>query len=190
MRLKVVLKMTYFAEQVKKLRTSSGLTMDALAKTANVSKSMISKIERDEVQPTIDVAARIAKALGKTLSEMLHVTQKTQVVYLPQDEQAIWEDAHRIKRRNISPVFEGLKIEWLQVELPPLSNIIKCFVAGTPGAEKYILVTKGVLEIKINQEIYRMKKGDSLYFDANIDHEFSNPSKDVVEYYVVMKHIE
>lgn len=182
--------MTYFAERLKKLRTESGLTMDALAKTANVSKSMISKIERDDVQPTIDVAARIAKALGKTLSEMLHVAEQTQVVFLPKDKQALWEDAQHIKRRNISPVFEGLKIEWLQVELPPHTAIIKCFVAGNPGAAKYILVTKGILEVKINQASYRLKKGDSLYFDAVVDHEFVNPGKDTVEYFVVIKHAE
>src|SRR5690348_1290961 len=124
--------MTYFAEKLKKLRTDSGLTMDALATASNVSKSMISKIERDEVQPTIDVASRIAKAFGKTLSEMLHVTQQTQVVFLPKAEQSIWEDAQHIKRRNISPVFEGLKIEWLQVELPPDASLLKC--AGLPGS--------------------------------------------------------
>lgn len=182
--------MSYFAERVKNLRVTAGLTMDALAKAANVSKSMISKIERDEVQPTIDVAARIAKALGKTLSEMLHVVHQTQVVFLPKDQQALWEDAQHIKRRNISPVFEGLKIEWLQVELPAHSAIIKCFVEGNKGAEKYVLVIKGILEIKINQECYQLKSGDSLYFDANTDHQFSNPHNEPVEYYIVVKHAD
>jgi transcriptional regulator with XRE-family HTH domain len=182
--------MTYFAEKLKKLRTSSGLTMDALAQLSNVSKSMISKIERDEVQPTIDVAARIAKAFNKTLSEMLHTTQSTAVVFLPQEQQAVWEDAQHIKRRNISPVFEGLKIEWLQVELPPESNIIKCYIPGSDGGEKYVLVTSGLLEIKINQEVYRLKKGDSLYFNSNCEHEFANIGNDPVEYFIVVKHPE
>src|ERR1700719_4409061 len=104
--------MSYFAKSLKKLRQQFELTMQTLADKAAVSKSMISKIERDEVQPTIDVAARLAKALGKTLSEMLHAPQTTNVVFLPRQQQAIWEDAEHIKRRNISPVFEGLKIEW------------------------------------------------------------------------------
>src|SRR3989338_6276016 len=180
--------MTYFAERLKKLRTESGFTMDALAKAANVSKSMICKIEKDEAQPTIDVAARLAKALGKTLSEMLHVTQPTQVVLLSKDEQALWEDAQSIKRRNISPVFEGLKIEWLQVELPPHTSILKCLPTAAQNIEKYILVTKGTLEVKINQQSYLLKKGDSLYFEASCEHEFNNLGKDSVEYYIVIKH--
>ena len=178
--------MSYFAESVKNLRQQSGFTMQALADKAHVSKSMICKIERDEVQPTIDVASRLAKAFGKTLSEMLHAPQTTQVVFLPQHEQAIWEDADHIKRRNISPVFEGLKIEWLQVELPAGALIRK--YKSNKVVEKYLLVTKGSLEIKIDQETFRLKKGDSLYFDASATHEFLNPEKETIEFYIVIKH--
>src|SRR5580658_5768955 len=135
--------MSYFAERLKNLRQSAGLSMQALADEAGVSKSMICKIESDEVQPTIDIAGKISKALGKTLSEMLHATQTTQVVHLTKDEQAIWEDAHQIKRRNISPVFEGLTIEWLHVEIPPHKSITKSTQGTGQSLEKYIMVIKG-----------------------------------------------
>jgi transcriptional regulator with XRE-family HTH domain len=180
--------MSYFAERLKNLRMQLGLSMQALADEAKVSKSMISKIERDEVQPTIDVAARLSNALGKTLSEMLHATQSTQAVYLSKDKQAVWEDSQHVKRRNISPVFEGLKIEWLQVELPAKAGIVKCMPVNKQGEEKFILVTKGTLEVKVNHNTYKLKKGDSLYFDATYAHDFANTGKDTVEYYIVIKH--
>lgn len=180
--------MTHFAEFLKDLRQQQGLSMQALADKAKVSKSMISKIERDEVQPTLDVAARLAKALGKTLSEMLHAAQAQQVVFLPQKQQAIWEDAQHIKRRNISPVFEGLKIEWLQVELPAGTTIQKCVALNTQGTEKYILVIKGILEITVNAESFQLHPGDSLYFDASCPHEFLNNGKETLVFYTVIRH--
>lgn len=180
--------MSYFAESLKKQRLQLALTMQELADKASVSKSMISKIERDEVQPTLDIAARLAKALNKTLSEMLHAPQMMQVVFLPKSEQAVWKDAQNIVRRNISPIFEGLKTEWLQVELPPDTSILKCISSNVQGVEKYILVTKGMLEIKINQHVFRLTKGDSLYFNASANHEFFNVGKETVEYYIVIKH--
>jgi transcriptional regulator with XRE-family HTH domain len=179
--------MSSFAERLKHLRAQSGLTMQALADEAKVSKSMICKIERDEVQPTLDITARLAKALGTTLSEMLHASQKTRVVFLPKNEQAVWEDAHHVKRRNISPVFEGLKLEWLHMELPAKTSISGPPVT-TKGAEKYILVTKGILEIKIDGKLFRLKKGDSLYFETHHLHEWANAGKETVEYYVVIRH--
>lgn len=179
--------MSHFAERLKELRLEADLSMQALADAAKVSKSMICKIERDEVQPTIDVAAKLAHALGKTLSEMLHATQETQVVYLPRTEQAVWQDAQKIVRRNISPVFEGLKIEWLHVSLPA-HQILECASFHSKGCEKCILVTKGVLHVAINQKSYAIKKGDSLYFDGTCAHTLMNKGKEVVEYYIIIKH--
>lgn len=181
--------MSYFAESIKTLRLQSGLTMQALADKAHVSKSMICKIEKDEVQPTLDVAGRLAHALGKTLSELLHAPQTTAVVFLAKNEQSVWEDANHIKRRNISPVFEGLEVEWLQVELPGGVLIQKNMALHTKGTgDKFVLVTQGILEIKVNQDSYHLKKGDSLYFNASAPHEFFNPEKDPCEYYLVIKH--
>lgn len=180
--------MSYFAESLKALRQQANLSMQALADKACVSKSMISKIESDDVQPTLDIAARLAKALGKTLSEMLHATQTTPVVFLPQKDQAVWEDAQGIRRRNISPVFEGLKSEWLQVELPVNVSILKCMPLNSTGTEKYVLVLKGHLKIKVEEQTFELAPGDSLYFDASCMHEFHNIGDETALYHLVIKH--
>lgn len=179
--------MTYFAESLKKHRLEADLSMQELADKSNVCKSMICKIEKNDTQPTIDVAGKLSNALGKTLSEMLHAPQTAQVIHLTRDEQAVWEDAHKIKRRNISPVFEGIKVEWLQVDMPPNVCISKTYTTAG-NVEKIVLVTKGTLSIKIQHKVYQIKKGESFYFDASTPHEFFNPSKETVEYYLVIKH--
>ena len=180
--------MTHFSEALKSRRQELNMTMQAVADKAGVSKSMICKIERDEVQPTIDVASRISRALDKTLSEMLHVPRTTSVVFLPKGQQAVWEDSNHIRRRNISPVFEGLKLEWLHVELPPNGSVQKCAVMNVPGVEKYILVTSGVLEVRVNQEVYTLENGDSIYFEGGCAHEYCNRDNVLVEFYLVIKY--
>ena len=180
--------MTHFSETLKNRRQELNMTMQAVADRAGVSKSMICKIERDEVQPTIDVASRIARALDKTLSEMLHVPQATSVVFLPKENQAVWEDSNHIKRRNISPVFEGLKLEWLHVAIPPHGAVQKCMAMNAPGVEKYILVINGILELCVNQQVYTLEKGDSIYFDAGCVHEYCNQDNTLVEFYLVVNY--
>lgn len=179
--------MSHFAKSLSQLRQAANKSMQALATDAKVSKSMISKIERNEVQPTLDVAGRLAKALGKTLSEMLHAPQNSNIIFLPRNEQAIWEDNEKqIKRRNISPIFEGLNIEWVQITLPVNTSVEKCAVKN--GPEKYFLVTKGLLEIEINQQVFKLTPGDSLYFDASQEHIIKNISDAETEFYLVMNH--
>ncbi|SRR5579883_280434 len=181
--------MTYFAERLKKLRTDSGLSMQALANESNVCKAMICKIENNETQPTLDVAGRLAKALGKTLSEMLHAPQVNNFIHLTKNDQAVWEDAQHIVRRNISPVFEGLKVEWLHVELPAgLKSLKPIGSHNIVGGQKMVLVTKGTVGLIINQQKYLLKKGDSFYFESGLPHDFFNPTKEKVEYYIVIKH--
>src|SRR3989338_5069206 len=111
--------MSPFAKQLNALRLQKGYSMQALAELANVSKSMICKIEQDKVQPTLDVAARLAYALGKTLSEMLHIGEKARVIFIPAGQQPVWHDADKVTRKLLSPAFEGMTVEWLQSTLPP-----------------------------------------------------------------------
>jgi transcriptional regulator with XRE-family HTH domain len=177
--------MSNFSKSLKTLRKELNMTMQSVADKACVSKSMICKIESEEVQPTLDVAARIACALNKTLSEMMHAPQSAAIVFLPKDQQAVWEDARHIKRRNISPVFEGLKLEWLHVELPEKTGIETC-QANATGVEKYILVTIGELEVYVNQERYLLKEGDSIYFDASCPHQYLNNTGKKVELYILV----
>ncbi len=180
--------MDNFAKQVKSIRLRRGFTMQDLSDKADVSKSMISKIESGAVQPTLDVAGRLAAAFNVSLSEMLHSHKVSRVVVLTQKEQAVWKDAQHILRRNLSPVFEGLKIEWLKVTLPPGTAINALPPSTTYPVEKFLLVNKGRLVVKIGEEEFTLSEGESLYFEADREHSLINTSKGIVEYYIILKH--
>lgn len=49
---------------VKEKRLEKNLTQEALAMKANVSRTMISKIESGQANPSVDTAKRIATILG------------------------------------------------------------------------------------------------------------------------------
>ena len=49
---------------LQRMRLERGLTLEDLSRTAGVSKSMLSQIEREKANPTIAVAWRLANALG------------------------------------------------------------------------------------------------------------------------------
>ena len=54
-------------QRIKELRKRQGFTQIDLAKQIQVSESTISRYERDEIEPTITVAFRMANRLGCTL---------------------------------------------------------------------------------------------------------------------------
>lgn len=60
-----------FGKETATLRANLKITQDNLAQHAGISRSMLSKIERGEVNPTIIVAAKIARSLNTTVSTLL-----------------------------------------------------------------------------------------------------------------------
>lgn len=179
--------MSYFAKQLKTLRTQKNWSMQELSDQAGVSKSMICKIENEEVQPTIDVAARLAKALKVTISEMLHATNEDTIIHLKKEDQAVWVDGNQLERRNISPVIDGLKIEWLHITLPAKTFFDYPFSCG-PNSSKFLLVKKGHIQITIQGKLHRLSKDESLYFTGHFPHKIENVSSQSAEYYVVVGH--
>ncbi|MBS0350422.1 MAG: helix-turn-helix transcriptional regulator [Proteobacteria bacterium] len=177
----------YFAHQLKQLRLEHQYSMQELADLAKVSKSMISKIERGAVQPTLDIATRLAQAFGRTLSSMLETQTYLPIIKIPANEQPLWEDpVNHAKRKVLSPSFQNSKLEWLEVvtpagvklELSPLKQ----------GSEKYVLVLEGSISIQIADQEMVLGPGDSGYFLAHFDHSFSNKKNETARYFLIINH--
>ena len=60
-----------FAARLREVRLSRGLTQADLANRAFVTPTYIAKLEGARVAPGIDLVARLAKALGTTISDLL-----------------------------------------------------------------------------------------------------------------------
>lgn len=65
-----------FAENIKKLRQEQGLSQEALADKAGLHRTYIGAVERCERNITLFNANRIARALGKSLSDCLREKNK------------------------------------------------------------------------------------------------------------------
>lgn len=76
--------------KIRKAREAKGLSQKELAKLLSTSYSVIGKYERDEMQPSIEAAKKIAKLVGTTVGYLLGET----------DEENILKDSEMLKRLN------------------------------------------------------------------------------------------
>jgi transcriptional regulator with XRE-family HTH domain len=60
-----------FAETVRRRRESKGLSQEALAEAAGVHPTYVSLVELGKRKPTVEVAERLARALGQKLSSLI-----------------------------------------------------------------------------------------------------------------------
>ncbi|MBM7645602.1 transcriptional regulator with XRE-family HTH domain [Scopulibacillus daqui] len=177
-----------FAENLKNTRKRKGLTLEELAEKCQVSRSMLSQIERDEKQPTIKVASQIAEGLGTTISQLLDEQKEQEVIIIRKDNRLVYRDpSSGFQRHLLSPSFTTKGIEFILNIIPP-SKESGVFPSHKKGVEEYIFVSSGKLQIELGngEKKYTLNAGDSMYFEANTQHRFINLGKSECHYYLVI----
>lgn len=57
--------------RIRELRLERGMTLDQLSRSAGISASHLSRLERGQAEPSFTVAAGLASQLGVSLTELL-----------------------------------------------------------------------------------------------------------------------
>jgi transcriptional regulator with XRE-family HTH domain len=173
-------------ERVRALRRARGLTLDLLAERSGVSRAMISKLERGEKNPTLVLAAKVAEGLEVSLSQLIGVEERREVVVVRLERRMIMRDPGTgIERQLLSPNFGGRGIEFIRNVVPEGSSS-GTFPPHRSGVEEYVVVEKGRLRAVLGGEDYLLEEGDALYFEADISHRFDNAGEGECSYYMVI----
>ncbi len=175
-----------FADRIRELRKLKKLSLDEVSQRCGVSKSMISKIERKEKMPTLQIAARISEALDTTLSSLLAESSTEELVVTKEQERVVFcDELTGFRRELLSPQRPEPELEFIENHIPSGSSS-PLFPPHRKGVEEYITVTRGILTACIGQQHIRLQAGDSLFFKADVTHQFCNSGKEECCYYLVI----
>jgi transcriptional regulator with XRE-family HTH domain len=173
-------------ERVRELRRGRGLTLEELAERSGVSRAMISKLERGEKNPTLVVAAKLAEGFGVTLSQLVGMEERREVVVVPREKRMVMRDPETgFERQLLSPSFGRRGVEFIRNVVPEGSTSGE-FPPHRRGVEEYVVVEKGNLRAILGGEEYLLKEGDALFFEANVSHRFDNAGDGGCSYYLVI----
>lgn len=162
------------------------ISLQTLSERSGVSKSLISKIERSEVQPSIKTASSIAKGLGISLSDMFRERQDNQVVFYPANAQFILNDGEHHTRKRVSPITNDTCVEIFHDHLNSGSEID---ALSHSEASKFILAIDNVLSVTANGIKYILNKGDCLYITNNVTHSMHNNGDSKADFITVLHHL-
>lgn len=181
--------MSNLGKRLKSYRVNRRFTMEQLSDRAGVSKSMISKIERGDVQPTLDVAMRIAKALGTHIVNILEPNLSRRVILTKAKRQpAILDERSGIERHIISPVVEHIGVLWIRVTAPPRTAMTDLHAQMKPGGQKYLWLRKGNIVVTVDEREFFLNTGDSFSYDAEFPHEVENRSNQIAVYDILLNY--
>ncbi|MBF6101547.1 helix-turn-helix transcriptional regulator [Nocardia cyriacigeorgica] len=170
-------------ERVHRARRTAHLTLAEAAARSDVSVSMISAIERGEKAPTVVVLDRIARGLGVDLAMLVTGDDRDRLVLRRAADHDVAQEGDGWTRRVLTPVVPGVNFEWMEITLPAGCDAGE-FPAYAPNSHEFVYVAEGTLTVDVGEESRQVGAGDTLYFEADVPHRFSNPTTSRCRYFI------
>lgn len=179
--------MVALGRRIRDERLRRVLSIEELAKKAQVSRSMVSAVERGEKAPTVLILDQIASGLGTSIARLLAPENTGRVILLRANEQDRAVDPSGWERRILSPVPANVEFEFMRTPLSPGVNA-GAFLPHNEGSREYVAVERGKRRLTLDGEVHLLEKGDGIYYAGDCVHEFENPDpRNVCEYYLAME---
>ena len=156
----------------RRMRTRRRLSLAQVAKATGVSVGFLSALERGQMHSSISTLRRIARFYRTNILSLFETAAENPRLVRPE-------------QRKVLETTPGVRMEllaWGQTAMEP--HLFRVKPGGGSGesysheGEEFLHVLRGEFEIWLNgNERYRLKEGDSLYFESSMPHRWKNPGR-------------
>ena len=175
------------ASRVRTLRTELGMTLDALAAKCDVSRSMLSLVERGESSPTAVVLEKIATGLGVHLSALFEDASAPTSPLSRRGDRTTWRDpGSGYLRRNISPANFPSPFQVIEIILPAGARVAYETGARDVSIHQQIWVQEGSIEATLGGVTYRLSEDDCLAMQLDQPTTYRNRTRKPARYIVIV----
>jgi transcriptional regulator with XRE-family HTH domain len=167
--------------RIKEARVNKGLNLRELAEIVGCSVSSLSKIENGKTNPSLSMLHNVGAALGINVAALFSDQEPGEKIVTRAGSRPVMlmdeaRPGYDIALERLVPYAGGHLLEGI-------INIIQ------PGGgsdtelqhdgEELGYVLEGVLELKVEGEVYRLGPGDSFCFRSEMRHSYRNPGSSV-----------
>jgi DNA-binding transcriptional MerR regulator/mannose-6-phosphate isomerase-like protein (cupin superfamily) len=156
----------------RRLRQGRNLSLAQVASVTGVSVGFLSALERGQMRASIGTLRRIARYYRTNILSFFEPAKDNSKLVRPTE-------------RKVLETTKGVRMEllaWGNTAMEP--HLFRIKSGGGSGesytheGEEFLHILRGEFEIWLNtDEHYRMKPGDSLYFQSSTPHRWRNPGK-------------
>ncbi len=178
---------TLIAARVRALRTAARISLESLAARCDVSRSMLSLVERGESSATAVVLEKIATGLGVPLASLFADTGAPPSPVSHAAGRTWWRDPQSgYVRRNISPPGYPSPLQIVEVTFPAGAKV--AYETGTraPRIHQQIWVQDGAIEVTVGRVTHRLAADDCLAMQLDEPVSFRNRTRKPARYVVVL----
>lgn len=161
------------AENLRARRHQKGFSLDELATQSGVSRAALSQVETGKSNPTLALLWKVAVGLGVPFADLVGEPTPGAHVQRYADAQVLRSPDGRFESRPLMPAGAGPALELYELKLKARS--VHASDAHAAGTFEILLVLSGALKLTIREEVYELRAGDSIAFEAADPHRYENP---------------
>jgi transcriptional regulator with XRE-family HTH domain len=164
-------------DRVREQRKKKGWTLEQLSAACGVSRSMLSQIERNQANPTLGVAYRIAQAFSMSLGSLVDAPNATPTIDVirADDRTYHYRSDKDCRIRTLSPLHLEKDVEFYELLLRPGGSLKSAPHFG--GTREFLTVQQGTIKLSSGSDQTILHKGDSAHYPADVPHSIQNPGK-------------
>ena len=170
--------------RIRELRTRQGLSLRALAALSNLSTNAISLIERGDNSPTVSSLHSLATALAVPITAFFEQQVDGLVIHLKNNSRPASETAG-VRMESLGNGLPNQQLEPFLMTIEPGGSSTSSQI--THSGEELVYVLGGSLICRINEEEYKLEKGDSLLFLASQPHIYRNQTKKPAQIVIIFQ---
>lgn len=160
--------------EVRMLRKQLGLTVTDVAAATGISVGMLSKIENGNISPSLTTLQSLSRALGAPLTAFFRrFEEKRGAVFVPAGQGVELErrgtragHQYNLLGHIVAPG-SGVQVEPYLITLTAESDVFPTF--QHEGLE-FLYMLEGEVVYRHADQLFAMRPGDSLFFDADAPH--------------------
>lgn len=164
-------------ERIRYFRQLRGITLKGMAEKVGITPSMLSQIERDLANPSLNTLRMISVVLGIPLFRIFmdDATSNANVVH-PENRKHIIDNGveYELLTPNLS-----FTMEFCQLKLQ--SGCSTANSAMSHKGEEVALVQKGTFSLSLDGVNYVLHEGDSILIPSQAKHVWTNVGKETAE---------
>lgn len=172
------------AVNLKCMREQKKLSLDTAAALTGVSRSMLSQIEKGDVNPTISILWKISEGYRVPFTALIDSGHSPLSIIRIADAMRVTGYDEAFTDYIVFPFDNERRFETHYVTIIPGGSHHS--TAHLPGTEEYITIFSGKLRITVKDEIYLLNPGDSICFLADVSHSYENIGESDVSFHSIM----
>lgn len=161
--------------RLRAARTAKGLTLEAVAESAGLTKSFVSRLERDQVSPSVASLVAVCDVIGLRVGELFE--QPTTAVVRHGEGAPINFGGSKVEETLLSPGTQR-DVQVIRSHILPGGHGGKDLCALDCAVE-FVYVVLGSLVVTLAEESVALGPGDCLTFPGGQLHTWRNASTDL-----------